>query len=121
MGEGIFVEKKKGEESFNECDTGTIWLTEDQTLEMRSENDNLTTYFDIKEVKQFNKVALKERQGNRNSIAFIKWTRKMGKYRDKSFGVGFRKESLRDQLYDYIQETKKTNDNQDNLGFGLFD
>ena len=59
---GVFLERNKGKKSFNETDTGTVWLAEDQTLEMRSGNDNLTSYFDIEEVKQFTKETFKEEQ-----------------------------------------------------------
>ena len=112
------MERNKDEKNFNESDTGTVWLAEDQTLEMRQVNDNLTAYFDIEEVKQFTKETFKEEQGNRSVIDFIMWTRK-----GRSFGVGFREKLLRDRLYEYIQKTQEetTKEDQENLGFGLFD
>ena len=95
-------------------DTGTVWLAEDQTLEMRSGNDNLTAYFDIEEVKQFTKETFKEEQVNTSVIDFIRWSRK-----GRSFGVGFREKLLRDRLYEYIQKTQKetTEEDKEDLGF----
>ena len=72
----------------------------------------------IEEVKQFTKETFKEEQGNRSVIDFIMWTRK-----GRSFGVGFREKLLRDRFYEYIQKTQEetTKEDQENLGFGLFD
>ena len=120
IGDGMFVEDfVENEDQVDLLEKGKVWIAEDLTLEIRNDNEDLITYFDLEEVKQFTKCEITENETGKN-VNFITGRNKS----DYRFGVGFYKAVQRNMTFKYIEDLQKEKQRdtpKDDLGFGLFD